>query len=79
MFAHDLCHRQIEYFGLRLADPAARRGMLSILIEKTERSDTINLQSSIPACPGWVLFDIKISRKDFLTEVMSPVIGLCLD
>jgi len=34
-------------------------GMLSILIEKTERSDTTNLQSSIfnrqysiPACPG---------------------------
>jgi len=27
--------------------------MLSILIEKTERSDTINLQSSFPALPGW--------------------------
>ena len=49
MFAHDLCHSQIEYFSLRLVDPTlrpvsptgskrARRGMLSILIEKTERS-----------------------------------------
>ena len=47
MFAHDLCHGQIEYFSLRLVDPAARRGRLSIKIEKTERSDTTNLQSSI--------------------------------
>jgi hypothetical protein len=38
MFAHDLYHSQIEYFSLRLVDPTARRGMLSILIEKTERS-----------------------------------------
>ena len=38
MFAHDLCHSRIEYFSLRLADPAAQRGMLSIKIEKTERS-----------------------------------------
>jgi len=45
MFAHDLCHSQIEYFSLRLVDPTARRGMLSILIEETERSDTTNLQS----------------------------------
>jgi len=67
MFAHDLCHSQIECFSLRLADPAARRGMLSILIEKTERilrlvgviaptprrtiQPIVNLQSSIPACP----------------------------
>ena len=47
MFAHDLCHSQIEYFSLQLVDPTARRGMLSILIEKTERSDTTNLQYSI--------------------------------
>jgi hypothetical protein len=47
MFAHDLYHSQIEYFSLRLVDPTARRGMLPILIEKTERSDTTNLQSSI--------------------------------
>jgi hypothetical protein len=47
MFAHDLCHSQLEYFSLRLVDPAARRGMLSILVEKIERSDTTNLQSSI--------------------------------
>ena len=47
MFAHDLCHSQIEYFSLWLADPTAWRGMLSILIEKTERSDSTNLQSSI--------------------------------
>ncbi len=38
MFANDLCHSQIEYFSLRLVDPTARRGMLSILIEKTKRS-----------------------------------------
>ena len=38
MFAHDLCHSQIEYFSLRLLDPAARRGILSTYIEKTERS-----------------------------------------
>ena len=29
-------------------------GMLSILIEKTERSDTTNLQFSIPARPGQI-------------------------
>ena len=28
--------------------------MPSIYIEKTERSDTTNLQYSIPACPGWL-------------------------
>ena len=38
MFAHDLCHSQIEYFSLRLLDPTARRGIRSVLIEKTERS-----------------------------------------
>jgi hypothetical protein len=38
MFAHDLYHSQIEYFSLRLVDPAVRRGMLSTYIEKTERS-----------------------------------------
>jgi hypothetical protein len=50
MFAHDLYHSQINILG-----------MLSTYIEKTERSDTTNLQSSIfnrqysiPACPGWV-------------------------
>jgi len=48
MFAHDLCHSQIEYLSLRLVDPTlrpvgptgwkrARRGILSIFIEKTER------------------------------------------
>ena len=37
MFAHDLCHSQIEYFSPRLVDPKARRGILSSLIEKTER------------------------------------------
>jgi hypothetical protein len=47
MFAHDLYYSQIEYFSLRLVDPMARRGMLSTYIEKTERSDTTNLQSSI--------------------------------
>ncbi len=31
------------------------KGILSILLEKTERSDTTNLQSSIPASPGWVV------------------------
>ena len=36
MFAHDLCHSQIEYLKI-----------LSILIEKTERSDTTNRQYSI--------------------------------
>ena len=30
MFAHDLCHSQIEYLSLRLVDPTARRGILSI-------------------------------------------------
>ena len=38
-----------------------------------------NIQSSIPSCPGWVLSDIKTSRKDFLSEVMNPVIGFCLN
>ena len=47
MFAHDLCHSQIEYLSLRLVDPTARRGILSILIKKTERSDTTNRQYSI--------------------------------
>ena len=37
MFAHNLCHSQIEYLSLRLVDPTARRGILSIFIEKTER------------------------------------------
>ena len=46
MFAHELCHSQIEYLSLRLVDPTARRGILpveslrverSILLEKTER------------------------------------------
>ena len=37
MFAHDLCYYQIEYLSLRLVDPTARRGILSILIEKIER------------------------------------------
>jgi len=37
MLAHDLCDSQIEYLSLRLADPLARRGILLILIEKTER------------------------------------------
>ncbi len=44
MFAQDLCHGQIEYLSLRLVDPTARRGILSILLEKTERSDTTNSQ-----------------------------------
>ena len=30
IFAHDLWHSQIEYFSLRLVDPAARRAILSI-------------------------------------------------
>jgi len=71
MFAHDLGHRQIKYFSLRLVDPAARRGMLLIIIEKTERSlrlvgnlaptprraipQIFNLKYSIPACPDWGL------------------------
>ena len=38
IFAHDLCHSRKEYFSLRLVDPTARGGMLSLLIEKTERS-----------------------------------------
>ena len=37
MLAHDLCHSPIEFLSLRLVDPSARRGILSILIEKTER------------------------------------------
>ncbi len=51
MLVHDLCHSQIEYFSLRLVDPTARRGGLSILIEKIKRSDTTNLQSSIITSP----------------------------
>ena len=60
MFAKDLCHSQIEYFSLRLVDPTARRGMLSILLERqseasgsqglyayASESDTTNLQYSI--------------------------------
>jgi hypothetical protein len=49
MFAQDLYHSQLNILE-----------MLSTYIEKTERSDTTNLQSSIfnlqysiPACPGW--------------------------
>ena len=37
MFMHDLCHSQIENFSIRLVDPEARRGLLSIYIEKKER------------------------------------------
>jgi len=59
MFAHDLCHSQIEYLSLRLADPTARRGILpveslrverSILIEKTERhtAQALALREGLP-------------------------------
>ena len=47
MFAHDLCHSRIKYLSLRFGEPTTRRGILSILIEKTERSDTANCQYSI--------------------------------
>ncbi len=63
MFAHDLCHSQVEYLrnSTRREPPfeslrVYRQGLTtgsndrverSILIEKTERSDTTNLQSSI--------------------------------
>jgi len=49
MFAHDLCHSQIEYLrtaiDLNKKDRAKRFNKYSIF----------NLQSSIPACPDWVL------------------------
>ena len=50
MFAHDLCHSQIEYFRNAIdfnrkdrAKPPARRGCSAYASE----SDTTNLQSSI--------------------------------
>jgi hypothetical protein len=48
MFAHDLCHSQIEYLSLRLVDPTARRGILSILIEKTARHAAQALRERLP-------------------------------
>ena len=68
MFAHDLCHSQIEYFSLRLGDPTARRGMLSHLNRKDRakryhKSSIFNRQYSIPACPGWGLIPRSLLRE----------------
>jgi len=45
MFAHDLCHSQIEYLSLRLVDPTARRGILPVESLRVERSILIKRQS----------------------------------
>jgi hypothetical protein len=54
MFAHDLCHSQIEYLSnaidLNRKDRAKRY----------HKSSIFNLQYSIPACPGWA--DKKLSK-----------------
>ena len=54
MFAHDLCHSQIEYLSnaidLNRKDRAKRY----------HKSSIFNRQYSIPACPGWA--DKKLSK-----------------
>jgi hypothetical protein len=60
MFAHDLCHSQIEYLSNSIdfnrKDSAKRYHKTSIF----------NRQYSIPACPGWELRDSGIkSNKIF--------------
>jgi len=53
MFAHDLCHSQIEYFrnavDLNRKDRAKRYHKSSIIPPQAD-------QYSIPACPGWVYY-----------------------
>jgi hypothetical protein len=49
MFAHDLRHSQIEYF--RNAIDLDRKDRA----KRYHKSSIVNLQSSIPAYPGWGL------------------------
>jgi hypothetical protein len=49
MFAHDLCHSQIEYFRNAI-DPNRKDRA-----KRNHKSSIFNRQSSIPACPGWVI------------------------
>jgi hypothetical protein len=61
MFAHDLCHSQIEYFRLRPVGDCdyAPEGRSygsernSIDLNRKDRAKRYH-KSSIPACPGWV-------------------------
>jgi hypothetical protein len=57
MFAHDLCHNQIEYFRNAIdinRKDRATRGASACAARAIPQ--IFNLQSSIfnPACPGWV-------------------------
>ncbi len=61
MFAHDLCHSQIEYFSNSI--DLNRKDRASLLRrngyegrERYHKSSIFNRQYSIPACPGWVIF-----------------------
>jgi hypothetical protein len=47
MFAHDLCHSQIEYLSNSIDFNKKDRA------KRYHKSSIVNRQSSIPACPGW--------------------------
>jgi hypothetical protein len=49
MFAHDLCHSQIEYFRNDIDFNRKDRA------KRYHKSSIFNLKYSIPACPGWAL------------------------
>jgi hypothetical protein len=57
MFAHDLCHSQVEYF--RNAIDFNRKDRA----KRYHKSSIFNLQSSIPACPGWVEIKATVDAK----------------
>jgi hypothetical protein len=90
MFAHDLCHNQVEYFSLRLrfqpvgltgrrVDPMARRGMLSIQIEKTERSlRLVGVVAPTPRRAIQQIVNIQFPEKRDLRYAATGLSGLGL-
>jgi hypothetical protein len=75
MFAHDLCHNQIEYF--RNAIDLDRKDRA----KRYHKSSIFNRQSSIPVYPGWASawYNINLSKDDLDGQKRIQIFSIKLE